>query len=92
MRSAAASAQDDLLAVLADGTGGVFFHNNNDLDEGFRRVADAPEYSYVLAFVPQNLKLDGSFHSSEGHAKEPAKTDVASPPRLLRAQELRQPG
>ncbi len=59
----AASAQDDLLAVLADGTGGVFFHNNNDLDEGFRRVADTPEYSYVLAFVPQNLKLDGSFHS-----------------------------
>jgi VWFA-related protein len=60
---AAASAQDDLLAILADGTGGVFFHNNNDLDEGFRRVADTPEYSYVLAFVPQNLKLDGSFHS-----------------------------
>jgi VWFA-related protein len=59
----AASAQDDLLAVLADSTGGVFFHNNNDLDEGFRRVADTPEYSYVLAFVPQNLKLDGSFHS-----------------------------
>jgi len=63
IETAAASAQDDLLAILADGTGGVFFHNNNDLDEGFRRVAETPEYSYVLAFVPQNLKLDGSFHS-----------------------------
>jgi VWFA-related protein len=63
IETAADSAQADLLAVLADGTGGVFFHNSNDLDEGFRRVAETPEYSYVLAFVPQNLKLDGSFHS-----------------------------
>jgi VWFA-related protein len=60
---AAASADSDLLAVLADSTGGVFFQNNNDFDEGFRRLGEAPEYSYVLAFAPQNLKLDGSFHS-----------------------------
>ena len=66
-------AQDDLLAVLADGTGGVFFHNNNDLDEGFRRVAATPEYSYVLAFVPQNLKLDGSFHTLKVTLKNPQK-------------------
>jgi VWFA-related protein len=63
MLTAAASAQSDLLAALADGTGGVFFHNNNDFNEGFRRVAETPEYSYVLGFVPQNLKLDGSYHS-----------------------------
>jgi VWFA-related protein len=63
IETAAASAQDDLLAVLADGTGGVFFHNSNDFDDGFRRVAQAPEYSYVLAFTPQNLKLDGSYHT-----------------------------
>jgi VWFA-related protein len=63
METAAANAQDDLLAALADGTGGTFFHNNNDFNDGFRRVADTPEYSYMLAFVPQNLKLDGSFHS-----------------------------
>jgi VWFA-related protein len=73
IETAAASAQADLLSVLADGTGGVFFHNNNDLDEGFRRVADTPEYSYVLAFVPQNLKLDGSFHSLKVALKNPQK-------------------
>ncbi|MGA7931557.1 MAG: VWA domain-containing protein [Candidatus Sulfotelmatobacter sp.] len=67
------SAQADLLAVLADGTGGVFFHNNNDFDEGFRRVAETPEYSYVLAFVPQNLKPDGSFHSLKVTVKSPQK-------------------
>ena len=71
--AAADSAQADLLAILADGTGGVFFHNSNDLDEGFRRVADTPEYSYVLAFVPQNLKLDGSFHSLKVTLKSPQK-------------------
>ena len=75
---AAASAQDDLLAVLADGTGGVFFHNNNDFDEGFRRVADPPEYSYMLAFVPQNLKLDGSFHAIKVTVKSPPKLNVLS--------------
>ena len=51
-----------VLEELADGTGGVFFHNNNDVDEGFRRAAATPEYSYVLAFSPQDLKFDGRFH------------------------------
>jgi VWFA-related protein len=73
MAAAAAAANDDLLAALADGTGGVFFHNNNDFDEGFRRVAQAPEYSYVLAFAPQNLKLDGSFHTLKVTLKNPQK-------------------
>jgi len=57
-----ATDEADTLASFADGTGGTFFHNNNDFDEGFRRVAEAPEYSYVLGFAPQNLKLDGTFH------------------------------
>jgi len=73
METAAASAQDDLLATLADGTGGVFFHNNNDFNDGLRRVSDAPEYSYLLAFVPQNLKLDGSFHSLKVSLRNPQR-------------------
>lgn len=59
---AGANANDDLLEILANGTGGVFFHNSNDYDEGFRQTAQTPEFSYVLAFVPQDLKLDGNFH------------------------------
>jgi VWFA-related protein len=58
-----ARAQSDVLAILASGTGGTFFQNSNDLDEGFRRTAEAPEYYYLLGFSPQNLKLDGSFHA-----------------------------
>ncbi len=58
-----ALANTDILASLADATGGVFFHNSNDLDEGFKRAAAAPEYFYLLGFSPQNLKPDGSFHT-----------------------------
>ena len=70
---ASASADADVMAVLADGTGGTFFHNSNDLDEGFRRVSATPEYYYVLAFTPQNLKLDGSFHNLKVMVKSPDK-------------------
>ena len=59
----AAIARSNILAELAAGTGGTFYQNSNDLDEGFRRLAAAPEYVYLLGFSPQNLKLDGSFHS-----------------------------
>jgi len=71
-----AHASSDILSVLADSTGGAFFQNSNDLDEGFRRVASTPEYSYVLGFSPQNLKLDGSFHSLKVGVKSPPKLQV----------------
>jgi VWFA-related protein len=72
-QTADASANSDVMAVLADGTGGTFFHNSNDMDEGFRRVSTAPEYYYVLSFSPQNLKLDGSFHGLKVTLKSPEK-------------------
>ncbi len=56
-------AQSDVMAELAAGTGATFFQNSNDLDAGFARLAAAPEYYYLLAFSPQNLKMDGSFHT-----------------------------
>jgi VWFA-related protein len=74
--AAAATANDDLLATFADATGGVFFHNNNDFEEGFRRVAQTPEYSYVLAFAPQGLKLDGSYHELKITLKDQPKLTV----------------
>jgi VWFA-related protein len=57
------SAQADVMAELAAGTGATFFQNSNDLDAGFARLATAPEYYYLMAFSPQNLKMDGSFHA-----------------------------
>ncbi|HLW79716.1 MAG TPA: VWA domain-containing protein [Terriglobia bacterium] len=51
------------LAEIADGTGGQFFHNNNDLLAGFRKILAPPEVSYVLTFSPSKLKNDGAFHT-----------------------------
>lgn len=62
-RVAAQSAQEDVLAQFADGTGGRFYHNRNDVDAAMREAGAAPEVSYVLSFSPQNLKFDGHFHT-----------------------------
>jgi VWFA-related protein len=61
--TAAQLAQEDVLAQLADGTGGTFFHNRNDVDEGMRQAGAAPALSYLLGFSPQNLKLNGNYHT-----------------------------
>ena len=55
-------AQSDVMAELAEGTGGTFFHNRNDIDQGLLQAAQEAEVSYVLGFTPQNLKLDGKYH------------------------------
>jgi len=57
------SRQSDVLWSVANGTGGQAFANSNDLTAGFRRLVAAPETSYLVGFVPQNLKYDGRFHS-----------------------------
>src|SRR5580658_10201119 len=55
-------AGESVLADLAYATGGDWFHANNDLGDGFRRLASAPQFIYLLAFTPENLKSDGKFH------------------------------
>ncbi|HEV2348779.1 MAG TPA: VWA domain-containing protein [Terriglobia bacterium] len=52
----------NVVAAVADGTGGVFFHNNNDFNAGFRQAGSLPEFAYVLVFSPESLKLDGKYH------------------------------
>ena len=54
------SAARDVLEEVAQGTGGQFIHNNNDLQAGFGVLAGAP--AYYLAFNPTDMKLDGKFH------------------------------
>ncbi|HXA00105.1 MAG TPA: VWA domain-containing protein [Candidatus Dormibacteraeota bacterium] len=61
-RTTAQSAQAEILDEFAAGTGGTYFHNRNDLEEGLREAVAAPPVSYVLGFSPQNLKLNGGFH------------------------------
>jgi VWFA-related protein len=54
------SAARDVLEEVAQGTGGQFIHNNNDLQVSFGVLAGAP--AYYLAFAPTDMKFDGKFH------------------------------
>ena len=62
-RGQAQFAQEEILDDLAAGTGGTFYHNRNDIDVALREAVAAPVASYLLGFSPQNLKLNGSFHT-----------------------------
>jgi VWFA-related protein len=55
-------ANTDELIALAEDTGGAS-NFNNDFFGGVQKAVAAPEYLYVLGFVPQELKFDGSFHA-----------------------------
>ena len=57
------SADSEVLQNLSDSTGGFYFRNNNDLEAGLRQTAAEPGVSYLLAFVPADLKNDGKFHT-----------------------------
>jgi VWFA-related protein len=52
----------DVMSELAEGTGGTFFHNSNDLEGGLKSLAQGPEYLYLIEFSPEKFKPDGSYH------------------------------
>jgi VWFA-related protein len=54
---------DEAMGNLAHGTGGVLFHNNNDLSAGFRETSVPPDVTYRLAFVPKGAAANGSYHT-----------------------------
>ena len=73
---AAAQADEEVMAELADGTGGSFFHNRNDYLAGFNVLAAPPEFSYLIGFTPETLKTDGSFHRLKVVVKSRTKYSV----------------
>jgi VWFA-related protein len=50
------------MANLAEATGGVFYHNSNDLTAGFRELGTAPDVIYHLSFRPDGIAPDGAYH------------------------------
>lgn len=52
----------NVMAELAEGTGGKFFRDNNDLLGGFSQLATPPEFVYMLGFKPEELKKGGRYH------------------------------
>lgn len=60
---ASMTSSENVLAELADGTGGTYFHNNNNLEGGLSSLLAGPEYLYLLAFSTANIKSNGSYHN-----------------------------
>jgi VWFA-related protein len=52
----------EVLSSLANGTGGTWFRNRNDLGKSIVLAISAPPTSYVLTFSPANRNLDGKYH------------------------------
>jgi VWFA-related protein len=66
---------NDPMAAIAYGTGGKFFHDNNDMVGGVRQLAEAPEVSYVMGFSPEAIKDNGVFHNLK--VKVPGQHDLS---------------
>src|SRR5215469_16789846 len=90
-----------VLGDLAYGTGGTFFHNSNDLQSAFQIAGLAPDVSYVLAFSPQNRKMDGRYHQLSVKLEKKSNYSVqarrgyyaprkAEDPRELARQEIQE--
>jgi VWFA-related protein len=50
----------DTLSYIAENTGGVFVRNNNDLDNGLRRIIDSVQGYYLMAFRPDDADKERS--------------------------------
>lgn len=61
---------EDVMSELADGTGGTYFHNSNDLEGGLQRLTVVPEWVYVLELSPTGVKQDGSYHPLKVKVKD----------------------
>ena len=61
--SSAMNLSEDVMAEFAEGTGGTFFHNSNDLAGGLQRLTALPECVYILELSLANVKSDGAYHS-----------------------------
>ena len=72
------------MAILAAGTGGLFFQNNNDLDLGLRELGLLPEYSYSLAFAPPGAP-DGKYHTLKVRLKQSRGYEVQARPGYFAA-------
>jgi len=70
-RQTEATIQGEVLGELAEGTGGTWIHDNNDLKRSLERLATPPDFLYVLAYSPDNLKFDGKYHNLKVTLREP---------------------
>jgi hypothetical protein len=66
----------------------VLFHNNNDLNAGFRETTVAPDVSYRLSFNPEGDASDGSYHKLQVKLAHAAGYSVEARPGYFAPEEF----
>jgi VWFA-related protein len=61
-RRSSMTREEDIMAELADGTGGTYVHNTNDLARGLQALSSPPQYLYLLEFHSRDLKHNDTYH------------------------------
>ncbi len=79
------SLQQEVLAEFADGTGGVFFHNRNDIDQGLLQAAAEPGGFVCIGIYAAKLKARREVSPSKSDAGEQAKMGAAGASRVFRS-------
>ena len=68
------------MADIAHGTGGEFFHNNNDLHTGLLQLGVPPEVIYRISFKPEGVPADGSYRKLKVKLQHPGNYEVEARP------------
>lgn len=55
----------DGLFLMADRTGGTFYHNSNDLGDAMQDLLERTSVTYVVSIQPRQEELDGRYHPLE---------------------------
>jgi VWFA-related protein len=74
----------DSLFMMARGTGGDLYENFNDLSAAMTEMLDRTSVTYVLAFQPEDLKRDGTYHK--------VRVELAGGERTKGARLVHRPG
>jgi len=75
-RVASQSAQEDVSRTVGRWHGRQVLPHRNDVDAARREAGAAPAFSYLLGFSPQNLKIDGRFHTLKGALANKEKFEI----------------
>ncbi|MGH9775090.1 MAG: VWA domain-containing protein [Candidatus Acidiferrales bacterium] len=62
---------DSTMDFLAKRTGGIAFHNENDIRRAIRRAIDDSSDSYLLGYSPEGIAWDGKFRKVRVEVKRP---------------------
>jgi hypothetical protein len=74
LRSVAPADRSSAMRMLADNTDGYAMLNTNNLEAGFKRMADDLSSYYLLGYYASNTKPDGRFRQITVRVKQPGVT------------------